>query len=196
MFILIYDRELGGRKLVFKSRQPDLYDAMIAVYRQEASPKRPTFLWPTEFPGHVTQAFGINPQWYEGLGVPAHEGIDMRAISGTRIFSVWDGEVSRVGEHPAYGNHIRIKHTVKGIDYESIYAHFVRPSHLEVGATVKRGRQIGNAGSTGNSTGAHLHFMLKQFNGKLPETYLQIRYANEWKKFNIVDPTPFFKELR
>jgi len=168
------------------------------VVQPTSDSKYPVFLWPTQFPGVVTQAFGVNPKQYEPWGMPAHEGIDMKASAGTNIYAVWDGVVSRVDVHDlndpkAYGNSIRIRHDIDGSIYESVYAHFREPSQLKVGDSVVRGFVIGLAGSTGNSTGPHLHFMLKQFAGELPDTDAQKRY--EWP-FDIIDATPFFAELR
>lgn len=162
------------------------------VHTDPTLSKYPVFQWPTDFPGVVTQAFGINPQWYEQWGVPAHEGIDMKAPKGTLIVAVWEGIISRVGEHVAYGNHIRVHHEINGNIYESVYAHFEKPSVWKVSDKISRGGVLGRAGSTGNSTGPHLHFMLKQFAGELPDTDAQKKY--EWP-FDIIDPTPFFKEL-
>ena len=152
----------------------------------------PTFHWPTDYKVQ-TQAFGINPRDYNKFGLPGHEGIDMRAYFNTPIRSVWDGEVSLVGLGTAYGHQIRIMHIIRGNKYESIYAHFSQPSHLSVGDKVQRGEIIGKADSTGNSTGHHLHFGLKQYTGEKPDTELQNEF--DWPS-NIVDPTPFFKELR
>ena len=152
----------------------------------------PRFYWPTSHK-YVTQAFGINPQWYNGYGLPGHEGIDLRAPLDSEVRSVWWGEVTLVGEGIAYGNQVRIKHTIRGNEYESIYAHFSEPSHLKVGDRVSRGQVIGKADSTGNSTGSHLHFGLKQYTGEKPDTYWQNKFS--WPH-NLIDPTPFFKELQ
>ncbi len=153
----------------------------------------PVFHFPSPHePLKITQPFGVNPAWYEPLGVPAHEGLDIAAPEGTPIECVSGGVVSRVGWHSAYGNHIRVKHLIDDVAYESVYAHFVEASHLLVGHNVLRAQIVGKAGSTGNSTGPHLHFMLKQYNGEKPDTEAQKKY--DWN-YNIIDPTPFFAEL-
>ncbi len=152
----------------------------------------PAFYWPTDYKV-VTQAFGINPQWYKRFGLPGHEGIDMRATMDSPIYAVWQGVVSRVGWHDAYGNHIRLSHDINGRSYESVYAHFNRPTHCHLGQKVKRGQIIGDADSTGNSSGSHLHFSLKQFSGKKPDTILQNEFV--WP-YDLIDPTMFFRELR
>lgn len=152
----------------------------------------PTFLWPTDYKQVVTQPFGVNSQWYAPYGVPAHEGIDLALKIGTKVFAVWDGKVSRKENHSTYGNHIRLEHEIDGIRYETAYCHFNEPSHLKVGDIVKRGDVVGLGGSTGRSTGPHLHFHLKQFNGTPPATYKYKRY--KWTS-KLIDPTPFFKEF-
>ena len=156
----------------------------------------PSFCWPTEYSGRVTQAFGINESYYSKWSLPGHEGIDMVAPHGSDIFCVWDGVVKLVGWHNAYGNHVRVRHEIDGIEYESVYAHFAEPCKLEEGDVVTRGSKLGLADSTGNSTGSHLHFSLKQFSGSKPETHEQgdTKQFGEWP-YDIIDPTPFFKEL-
>lgn len=151
------------------------------------------FQWPSEYPGWVTQAFGLNPDWYKRFGVPAHEGLDIRALTNTKIFAVWDGVVSRVGRHVAYGNHIRLHHEIEGRKYETVYAHFNKPASFKVGDSVKKGQVIGLAGSTGNSSGPHLHFTLKLLEGK-QEVFTDMDKKYAWN-YHIIDPTPFFKEL-
>lgn len=151
----------------------------------------PRFYWPTTIQ-FVTQAFGINAWVYNKYNLPGHEGIDMRAPYDSEIYAVWWGEVTRNNYHNAYGNHIRIKHLIRGNEYESIYAHFPELSPLEIGDRVIRGQVIGLADSTGNSSGSHLHFGLKQFVGEKPDTEWQSKF--NWP-YDLIDPTPFFKEL-
>ncbi len=185
---------INNYRLVKNSHDQDLIKKVEELIDHEKD-GYPTFQWPTEFT-MITQAFGLNPQWYSKSGVPAHEGLDIKAPQGSKIFAVWDGEVIRVDkikQHVAYGWHVRLLHFINGIKYETAYAHFEKPSHLEIGERVSKGDVVGYSGSTGNSTGPHLHLMLKQFNGELPDTEAQKKY--EWP-YNIIDPTPFFAELR
>lgn len=129
---------------------------------------------PVDSPARITQVYGANYDYYmTNFGLPGHEGIDYGGADGANIYAVADGTVKLIardnGIHP-YGNQIRLIHTG---GYESIYAHlrgFV-PELLQ-GDAVRQGQVIGYLGSTGNSTGPHLHFTLKH-NGQ------------------IVDPTPY-----
>lgn len=120
--------------------------------------------------------FGANYDYYmKHFGLPGHEGIDYGDREGAPVFAAAGGVVKLIarddGKHP-YGNHIRITHPD---GYETIYAHLRGFStELIVGSVVYAGRQIGMMGSTGNSTGPHLHFTLKR-NGQ------------------IIDPTPYLR---
>jgi murein DD-endopeptidase MepM/ murein hydrolase activator NlpD len=169
----------------------------------------PNFYWPTEY--HVvTQAFGVNYDYYKQFGLPGHEGIDLRAPNGTDIYAVWNGQVVMVKDsHPdlhAYGYHCRIDHYIirkfgtkrARIHYQSIYAHLIKPPLVKVGDIIKKGQLIGLADNTGNSIGAHLHFGLKQFNFPeyVPDTKMQNNAKAKWAKQNFIDPTLFFRELR
>lgn len=107
--------------------------------------------------GIITSGFGyrthpIDGEWKE------HEGIDIMADEGTPIKAFAAGTVDFVGESPAYGRYLQLKHD-KGVT--SFYAHC---SELLVkkGQRVSKGEMVAKVGSTGNSTGPHLHLELKK----------------------------------
>lgn len=87
-----------------------------------------------------------------------HHGIDFGARRGTPLLAVYDGKVSFSGRMGGYGNVVKIKHPG---GYESLYAHQSRRK-VRRGQHVKKGQVIGYVGSTGRSTGPHLHFGLKK----------------------------------
>jgi murein DD-endopeptidase MepM/ murein hydrolase activator NlpD len=88
----------------------------------------------------------------------AHLGIDYAAPTGRKIFAAANGRIIHRGKKGGYGNTIMIKH--KG-GYKTLYAHMSRYARgLKVGSRVKQGRLIGYVGTTGRSTGPHLHFGL------------------------------------
>jgi murein DD-endopeptidase MepM/ murein hydrolase activator NlpD len=93
--------------------------------------------------------------------VPAmfmHEGIDLVAPSGTMVYAAADGLVVGAAPNGRYGNWIRIEHAGK---LATVYGHLSAfAPGIEPGETVVRGELIGFVGSTGRSTGAHLHFEL------------------------------------
>jgi murein DD-endopeptidase MepM/ murein hydrolase activator NlpD len=85
----------------------------------------------------------------------AHLGLDFAASSGTPIYATADGIVKFSGfSTNGYGNHVIINH---GFGYETLYGHMVRVNASQ-GQQVKRGQVIGYVGSTGKSTGPHLHY--------------------------------------
>lgn len=138
--------------------------------------------WPTEFRS-INQYFGANPQNYAQFGLPGHEGIDVMAPSGSKIFAVAPGTVSSVRTDPKghnYGIHVRIDHID---DWQTIYAHLQQATVRE-GQQVNAGDMIGLADNTGNSFGSHLHLTLKKKNSSF----------ENWP-FNIFDPTPYLLPL-
>jgi murein DD-endopeptidase MepM/ murein hydrolase activator NlpD len=87
----------------------------------------------------------------------AHLGIDYAAPVGRKIFATANGKVIFKGRKGGYGKTIMIRH--KG-GYKSLYAHMYRYAKVRVGQWIKQGKHIGYVGSTGRSTGPHLHFGL------------------------------------
>lgn len=83
-----------------------------------------------------------------------HGGVDMACPKGTNIYIPADGEVVKSGWNGGYGNYIKVKH---GNGYETVYGHLSKIS-VKKGQKIKKGDVIGKVGSTGRSTGAHLHY--------------------------------------
>lgn len=86
-----------------------------------------------------------------------HEGLDFAASTGTDVFATADGNVSVARRAAGYGNCIDIDH---GYNYMSRYAH-LSEILVKEGEPVKRGQLIGKVGSTGKSTGPHLHYEVR-----------------------------------
>ncbi len=106
----------------------------------------------------------------KGAGRRMHAGVDLAAPRGTPIFATADGVVVAAGPESGYGNVVRIQHE---FGFETVYAHQSRV-RVKVGQQVSRGVQIGDMGSTGRSTGSHLHYEVRA-NGQPvnPMTYLE-----------------------
>ena len=112
-----------------------------------------------------------------------HSGVDFGAPYGTNILSVSNGTVSSSGVLGGYGNAI----IIKGLDGISwLYAHMAQPSPHRVGTKIIKGQPIGIVGSTGNSTGPHLHLERRGTDGSTsnPLKYLPY-YATGTPKGNI-----------
>jgi len=100
-----------------------------------------------------------------------HEGVDFMADIGTPIFAAAGGIVVAAEYHHQYGNMVEIDH---GNDFITRYAHASR-TMVKVGDVVQRGRKIGEVGSTGRTTGPHLHFEVR-YKGvaQNPARFLQV----------------------
>lgn len=97
-----------------------------------------------------------------------HEGLDFAAPQGTPIYATADGTITTAGSTGnGYGNHVVINH---GYGYETLYGHMVRVK-VKNGETVKRGQVIGWVGSTGKSTGPHLHYEVHKNGTKIDPIY-------------------------
>jgi murein DD-endopeptidase MepM/ murein hydrolase activator NlpD len=96
-------------------------------------------------------------------GRPAfHAGTDFSAAEGTPIFAIADGIVSWAGPYGGYGQLIVIEHTVNGERVASAYGHMWPIGvHVTVGERVTAGEHIADVGSSGKSTGSHLHFEIR-----------------------------------
>ncbi|MEU6210095.1 peptidoglycan DD-metalloendopeptidase family protein [Streptomyces sp. NPDC047023] len=100
-----------------------------------------------------TKYHANGPSWSLGY----HTGLDLRANSGTPIYAPADGKVIKVTSGGSYGNETHIEHAGGVV---TLYAHQTK-AMVSQGASVKRGDQIGTVGSTGNSSGPHLHWEVR-----------------------------------
>lgn len=103
--------------------------------------------------GYVSSSFGRRSDPITGR-IAMHTGTDFSAPRGTPIFAVGAGVVTFSGRNGAYGNMVEISH---GDGYKTRYAH-AHELKVEKGDLVSKGQQIATVGSTGRSTGPHLHF--------------------------------------
>jgi murein DD-endopeptidase MepM/ murein hydrolase activator NlpD len=108
----------------------------------------------------LTSAFGprINPVTGR---FRVHQGLDLAAPEGTDVFAAADGEVAETGSDPVYGNYVIVRHRD---DWVSLYGHLSFTA-VVLRQELRSGNLIGRVGSTGQSTGPHLHFELRK-NGR------------------------------
>ena len=90
-------------------------------------------------------------------GYSFHNGLDIAGPVGTPIYAAQTGTVLRAGWGGAYGNHVMIAHVINGQVWTTVYAHMSSVS-VSAGQRVSQGQNLGGMGSTGNSSGSHLHF--------------------------------------
>lgn len=139
--------------LAAQAKAVDLQNLLGAIktenYRQDVTPSK----WPTDG-GYVSSSFGGRANPFSGYGRDWHPGIDIAVDYGTPVYASAAGYVQQAGWYGGYGNYIRLGHD---FGYETAYGHMSRLA-VSAGSFVKKGQVIGYVGSTGYSTGPHLHF--------------------------------------
>lgn len=154
--------QADGRTYLYVNGGNFHYAAMIRQYVKVT--ESVGYVVPISKPVTVTSEFGYRPHPITGA-YELHNGIDL--VNGnptTPIYASAAGEVVIAGSYPEwYGNYVVIKHS------DGLYTGYAHQSQLRVsvGDTVKQGQQIGNMGTTGPSTGPHLHFQFFK-NGPWP----------------------------
>lgn len=183
--IVAKQSDIGNKEAAIEEYEADIraqdeliasLEAAVAAERKriaEESGKRLTydggvFAFPAPSYTRVSDEYGerIHPI----LGVPQfHNGVDLAAPNGSPILAAYDGEVVAASYSDSMGNYVMIDHG------DSLYTIYMHASALYVskGDLVARGEQIAAVGSTGRSTGPHLHFSVRK-NGSYvsPWTYL------------------------
>ncbi|MCL1884037.1 MAG: peptidoglycan DD-metalloendopeptidase family protein [Defluviitaleaceae bacterium] len=114
------------------------------------------FYWPIPASGRITSGFGMRMHPILRTN-RMHSGIDVGAPTGTRLYAAAEGYVRFAGWSGGYGNTVIIDH---GNGYSTLYAHNSR-NRVTTGQFVSRGQHIADVGSTGMSTGPHLHFEVR-----------------------------------
>lgn len=126
------------------------------------------FIWPLAVSGTITSHFGRRSAPTAGAST-YHKGIDIAAPAGTAIYAAADGTVTTATYSSSAGNYVMINH---GNGLYTVYMHASR-LYCSVGDKVSQGDRIAAVGSTGVSTGAHLHFgVISNGNYVNPEDYV------------------------
>ena len=124
--------------------------------------------WPVEN-GYVSSNFGLRKDPFNGR-YRKHRGIDIAGPKGTKVMSIADGKIIHSGRKGGYGRMIEVQHEN---NLRSRYAH-LSATLVKKGQRVSRGDVIGRVGSTGRSTGPHLHLeVLKNKKNVNPLSYLK-----------------------
>ncbi len=151
--ILYAQMALGDRIMPFyryedKSGDVDYYD--------EKGQSAKKVLMKTPIDGaRLSSGFGMRRHPVLGYS-KMHKGVDFAAPRGTPIYAAGDGVIEKMGPFSSFGNYVRIRH--RG-DLKTAYAHLNGfKSGLRAGSRVKQGQVIGYVGTTGRSTGPHLHY--------------------------------------
>ena len=141
-----------------KAKAEDFQKLLGAIenenYRRDVTPSQ----WPTDG-GFISSPFGGRPNPFSGYGRDWHPGIDIAVDYGTPVYASAAGYVEQSGWYGGYGKYVRLSHD---FGYETAYGHMSRLA-VEAGSFVKKGEVIGYVGSTGYSTGPHLHFEVMKY---------------------------------
>ena len=149
--MVVYEQEQNIQSRA-KATQTNLKNLLDVIeFENERKDAIPSF-WPTS-DTYVTSSFGGRRNPFGG-GRDWHPGIDIAGDYGDPVYASGNGEVTMAEWYSGYGNYIKIEH---GYGYETAYGHLSRIL-VRPGQQVKKGQLIGRVGSTGYSTGPHLHF--------------------------------------
>ncbi len=145
-------------------------------------PKRGTKIFKRPYDDYyLTQGFGMTSYARRGAyGGSPHSGIDVVSGFGSPIHSIGTGEVLASGFNNGFGNWVAIKHDGGMV---SVYAHMQSPTPLRIGMFVTTDSVVGVEGSTGNSTGSHLHLSLYR------DFFTYLNPKNGQLNFNYFDGT-------
>lgn len=147
------DRIYPGQKLTLPGHEP-LEDPEL---RPESVPKPKPSGWTLPVQGRIGDSLIVNGSCIS-RSCGGHSGLDISAPQGTPVVSAGAGLVVSVNASgAAYGNHVVVKHSD---GYYTLYAHLSAIT-VRIGQSVTAGQQVGNVGSTGASSGPHLHFEVR-----------------------------------
>jgi hypothetical protein len=147
---------------------------------QPAPAPAPQFItFQSPAPGYpVISPFGLRRLPWEDAA-RLHAGVDIAAPSGLPVLAAADGLVTKVATDPGYGRFVEVAHAGGLV---SRYGHLAKYApHIQPGVPVKAGQALGGMGSTGSSTGSHLHFEIRdaQDHPLNPELFLGRSFATE-----------------
>ncbi len=135
-------------------------DGKTDYYNEQGHTVRKSLLKTPINGAYITSNYGMRTNPFSGYNT-MHKGVDFGAPRGTAIKASGDGTVVAAGYNDVYGNYIKIRHVNH---YETLYAHqtsFARG--IKRGTKVEQGQVIGYVGSTGMSTGPHLHYEVRYY---------------------------------
>ena len=142
----------GTRKQIYRHVHGD---GSIGYYNEKGENVRKALLRTPIDGARLTSAFGLRAHPILGYSA-VHKGVDFGAPQGTPVQAAGDGVVELAGWQGAYGQYVRIRHNS---EYATAYAHLSRlATGVRQGDRIRQGQVIGYVGSTGRSTGPHLHY--------------------------------------
>lgn len=149
-----FDYQFARIKSITKKLERDIHELDQFLLDKDSFLKSTPTLLPTQ--GWITSYYGPRRSHFSGR-IKMHEGLDIGARPGTAIIAPADGIVTFSGRKPGFGFFLQINH---GYGVETIYAHAKRLLSKR-GQLIRRGQEIAQVGSTGHSTGPHLHYEIR-----------------------------------
>lgn len=151
-------RSVGGNETGTVKLAPELYYSSLDQYLERIF--EGIIYTPLGLPAksEVTSNFGYRRNPFSNSSMEFHSGIDFRGQKGDQVRSTAGGRVVQAGWNNGYGNCIQIKH--QG-GYETLYAH-LSDIGVKIGDKIAAGQVIGKIGSTGRSSGSHLHYEVRR----------------------------------
>jgi murein DD-endopeptidase MepM/ murein hydrolase activator NlpD len=152
--VLFASLTVGGEtKKFYRYVSPD--DGVVDYYDETGKSAKKFLVRKPVGAGLMRSGFGVRRHPILGY-MKMHTGVDWSAPNGTPIYASGNGVVDKAGWESGYGKYIRIRHNN---GYETAYGHMTAYARgMEPGVRVRQGQVIGFVGSTGLSTGAHLHY--------------------------------------
>ncbi len=147
--LTILMEEASGRKVSLQ-RLLEFFDGYR--YRKSSSPS----LWPLK--GNITSSFGYRESPFTGKN-EFHSGMDISCSTGTNIAAPADGVISYIGYNEGFGKFLELTH---GYGITTTYGHLSKIT-VSIGQTISRGETIGLCGSSGTTTGPHLHYEVRLY---------------------------------
>lgn len=159
------EAQIDEAKKMYADVNSELYKlqeaARKAAQAKLGKPKPPKgsspipIIWPVDY-RYISTDFGGRTPFQD-----FHTGLDLVNITGTPVVAAADGVISSIGTPSyGYGNHVIISHNER---FSTLYGHFSEFADIAVGMNVKQGDIIGYVGSTGWSTGPHMHFEVREY---------------------------------
>ncbi len=158
--ILFANLLIGGKKMpVYRYESKD---GTVDYYNEDGQSIKKTLMRTPVDGARISSGFGMRRHPVLGYS-KMHKGMDFAAALGTPVYAAGDGTIELAGRRGSFGNYIRIRHNG---ELKTAYAHLHKIAKgIKKGTRVKQGELIGYVGSTGRSTGPHLHYEV-HVNGK------------------------------
>ena len=173
---------LSGKKLNFFNYE-DKY-GLPQYYDENGQSSKRTIMKTPINGARLTSRYGNRKHPILGY-TKMHRGLDFAAPLGTPVFAAGDGVIEKAGWNGSYGRYIRIRHT--GI-YKTAYAHLSKINkNIRVGKRVSQGKTIGYVGSSGRSTGPHLHYEVLRNNKQVNPMNIKLPAGKNVTENNIID---------